>query len=103
MERYKVLEGLPPYGDLPQPFSETGMGTHREGLVVQFSPDAAPVWVGNFQRGMGSLEGVFNHPNQALLFAVAGGQAYVIEVNSRELRQSFGGMLETVFEIPKQE
>jgi hypothetical protein len=103
MERYKILEGLPPYGDVPQQFSATGMGTYREGFVVQFSPNTTPVWVGNFQRGMGSLEGVFNHPNQELLVVVAAGQAYVIEVHNRELRQTFGGMLETVFEIPEQE
>ena len=103
MERYRILEGLPPYGDLPQQFSATGMGKHREGLVVQVFPTTAAGWVGNFQRGMGSLEGVFMHPNEVLLIVVAGGEGYVVEVDSQKLIQSFGGMLETVFEIPQQE
>jgi hypothetical protein len=101
--RHKILEGLPPYGELPQQFSATGLGTHREGLVVQFVPVSGGPWVGNFQRGMGSLEGIFDHPNPTLLVVVAGGQGYVIEVTARQVKQTFGGMLETAFEIPKQE
>jgi hypothetical protein len=51
---------------------------------------------------MGSLEGVFDHPNRALVVVVAGGQGYIVEIDSRQLRQIFGGMLEAVFEIPEQ-
>ena len=101
--RHKILEGLPSYGELPQQFSATGLGKHREGLVVQFVPKSGDPWVGNFQRGMGSLEKVFDHPNPTLLVVVAGGQGYVIEVTARGVSQTFGGMLETAFEIPEQQ
>jgi hypothetical protein len=99
MIKHNILEGLHPYGDLPRQFSATGLGTHREGFVVQFCPKTVEEWVGNFQRGMGSLEGVYEHPDQTVLAVVAGGQGYVVDVGTRSLKRTFGGMLETVFEV----
>ena len=59
---WEVLEGLPVYGPMAVPFSATGQGTHREGLVVRFSP-VTGTWVGNFQRGLTSLDDVCAHPD----------------------------------------
>jgi hypothetical protein len=95
MITHNTLEGLPPYGDLPQQFSATGLGMHREGYVVQFRPETLDEWVGNFQRGLGSLEGVYEHPDPSLLVVVAGGQGYVLDLGTRSLKQTFGGMLNT--------
>jgi hypothetical protein len=48
---FEILAGLPTSGDWPEQFSATGMGAHREGLVVKFYPYSQSAWVGNFQRG----------------------------------------------------
>ena len=71
--RYDVLPGLPPYGPLPELFSETGSDTHREGFVVKFFPDASEAWVGNFQPGITSFRGAFPHPDKRHVVVVAGG------------------------------
>jgi len=43
---WEVLEGLPVYGAPAVSFSATGLGTHREGLVVKFKAYAGD-WIGN--------------------------------------------------------
>jgi len=52
MDCFRMLPGLPATGPWPEQFSANGRGTHREGFVVEFLPEMAPAWVGNFQRGL---------------------------------------------------
>jgi hypothetical protein len=58
------------------PFSLSGQGLHREGLVVSFAAPSG-TWVGNFQRGDASLDEVLAHPDGQHVVVVAGGNAYV--------------------------
>ena len=44
---WDILDGLPTSGPSAVPFSSTGQGEHREGLVVRFSLPSE-TWVGNF-------------------------------------------------------
>ena len=54
-EKFKILAGLPAYGELPEQFGANG--THSEGFVVQFFPSGNRAsWVGNFQRGVNSFD-----------------------------------------------
>ncbi len=98
MKRFQILSGLPAYGELPEQFSSTGMGTHSEGMVVEFFPnETSSSWIGNFQRGLTSLDKVLAHPNGSSAIVIAGGECYIIEIENRKLKESFGGMYETVF------
>jgi hypothetical protein len=97
--RWRVLDGLPPYGPPAEPFSTTGQGLHREGLVVEFTTSDARSWVGNFQRGMTNLDVVVSSPTGATAIVVAGGQAYVVDPESRTCVRTFGGQIEHVFEF----
>ena len=90
--QWEILDGLPVYGPMAEPFSATGQGTHREGLVVRFSPPGGS-WVGNFQRGLSSLDHVFDHPNGRHVVVVAGGTAYVVDAPSHHLVEHFGGQI----------
>ena len=99
--RFEVLAGLPPYGPLPLQFSATGQGTHREGYVVRFRPESSESWVGNFQPGVGTLEGVFQHPDGTHLFVIAAGAAYVIDPDTRVLSSHFGFNLCEAIEVPE--
>lgn len=102
VEKFKILAGLPVYGELPEQFSATGMGTHREGLAVQFFPsENRASWVGNFQRGLTSLNEAFEHPDGSSVIVIAGGECYIVDVENRNLKDNFGGMFETVFYIPE--
>jgi hypothetical protein len=86
-----VLDGLPPYGLSAVPFSATGLGTHAEGLVVEFSTNEGTHSIGNFVRGLTSLNLLKEHPNGTHVVIIAGGQGYVIEPNSMRLVETFGG------------
>lgn len=81
--RFDILPGLPPYGPLPELFSETGSDTNREGFVVKFFPDASEAWVGNFQPGITSFSGAFPHPDKRHVVVVAGGTAHVVDPEAR--------------------
>lgn len=97
--RWEVLDGLPAYGPMAVPFSATGQGTHREGLVVRLLPPTGS-WVGNFQRGHSSLDEVFGHPDGQHVVVVAGGTAYVVDAESHRLVATFGAQIEQILLVP---
>ena len=102
VEKFKILAGLPVYGDSPEQFSATGMGTHSEGFVVQFFPSGNNTsWVGNFQRGVNSFDEVLEHPDGSSVIVVAGGECYIVDVENRKLKDNFGAMFETVIRVPE--
>ena len=96
MSSFHVLPGLPPYGPLalPVPFSATGMGTHKEGFVVEFLPGESASWVGNFQRGLSKFDLVVNEPGSNRLIVVAGGEAYLVDPLTRRCERTFGGAIQ---------
>jgi hypothetical protein len=98
---FEILPGLPPYGDLPEPFSSTGHGSHREGYVVRFNPEAAAPWVGNFQPGHTSFYDVLPHPSGREFMVVAGGQGYVVDPNDRSKKVFVGGWIEIALLLPQ--
>jgi len=98
---FEILPGLPGTGPLPEQYSATGRGAHREGFVVRFSPREGAPWVGNFQLGLGGCNGVFAHPNGSDLVIIAAGQGYVLDPESRTLSGHFGADISTVIEVPE--
>lgn len=102
VEKFKILTGLPGYGELPEQFSTDGMGTYREGFVVEFLPSKNHAsWVGNFQRGANSFDKVLEHPDGSFIIVVAGGECYIVDVENRKLKDNFGVMFETVICVPE--
>jgi hypothetical protein len=105
MLKFKILKYLPPYGPLPEQFTN-GPRMYREGFTVEFYPENGEKWVGNFQLGLGGISqggygvnDVFKHPNGRNLIVVAGGQAYIVDPETRELMDTFGGQIEYVAEV----
>jgi len=96
---WEILDGLPVYGPMAEPFSATGQGAHREGLVVRFSPGTGS-WVGNFQRGVTSLDEVFAHPDGRHIVVVAGGTAYIVDAEGHSLVAHFGEQIEHIVIVP---
>ena len=99
MERHRVLPGLPATGPWPEQFTATGTGAHREGFVVEFSPDKRSTWIGNFQRGVTSYNAVLPHFDGRTLTVIAGGQAYVIDPEDRRLLATFGGDIDVALAV----
>jgi hypothetical protein len=93
---FRVLPGLPATGPLPEQFSATGQGKHREGFVVEFETSGGVPWVGNFQPGLVRHSQVVMHPDGERVLVIAGGTAYVINPATRELIATFGAQIEMV-------
>jgi hypothetical protein len=98
---FEVLSGLPGYGPLPEQFSATDQGMHREGYVVRFRPSGAEEWVGNFQPSLTSYSKVHLHPDGQHIIVAAGGEGYVIDPKSRRLVTTFSGSIQISYEILK--
>ena len=98
--RYEILSGLPTTGPMPEQFSATGMGKHREGFVVRFHRSTEDSWVGNFQGGLGECEGVCSEPGSGHLIVISAGQAYVVDPEARALVRTFGGGICHVISVP---
>src|ERR1044072_8062729 len=101
IEKFKILAGLPAYGEIPEQCSATGMGSHSEGFVVEFYPSNNSAWVGNFQLGLMSYCDVVAHPDGCSAIVIAGGEAYVVNIQNRKLIGTFGAMIDTVIPIPE--
>ena len=82
-------------------FSIHGDREHREGLVVRFYPKASESWVGNFfgDRGI-ACNAVLDHPNGTDVIVVSGGEASVIDLENRSVRDSLGWSIEEVISVP---
>lgn len=77
------------------------MGMHREGFVVQFFLSDNRSWVGNFQRGLNFFDEALEHPDGSSVIVVAGGECYIVDVENRKLKETFGGMVETLIRVPE--
>lgn len=78
----ETLDGLPGTGRPPYHFHRVGQHTHSEGLVVLVTCHGAPNWIGNFQRGDGGLNAIYETPSPDHLCVVAGGTGYWVPVRA---------------------
>jgi hypothetical protein len=97
--KFEILMGLPTYGNWPEWFPADAVG--RVGLVVRFSPENHPEWVGNFRGGLSSYENVSDHPNGRDVVVISYGAVYIIDPNTRKLTNSFGGQIEYFIRVPE--
>jgi hypothetical protein len=79
-----ILGGLPGGGRPPFQFHRPGQPTHGEGVVVRVAPHDSSAWMGNFQRGDGALDGIYEAPSPDRLCVVAGGTGYWVAVRAPE-------------------
>ena len=86
--RFEVLAGLSAYGPPAASFTENGPREWREGLVVRFYPTDSEPWIGNFPGGMTKCNSVLDHPNRRDVVIVASGEAFIVDPQTRNLRDS---------------
>ena len=87
MSSFRVLPGLPPYGEAAMPFPPDWGHGAREGLVVEFTTDAGERWVGNFRPGLDGIDGVRLHPDGHNVIVVSAGAAWFVDPNRREVSE----------------
>jgi len=95
MASFQVLLGLPPYGPMAKPFPTSGYGAFRQGLVVQFESETIGTWVGNFQAGLTTFSGAYEHPDARRVVVVAGGAVYTVDPDTQATDES-GGTVSSV-------
>ena len=97
---FEPLPGLPGTGPVPEQFSASGKGTFREGFVVRFDPDVGEPWIGNFQPGdRRRTNRALCHPDGRHVVVVAGGQAYVVDPDSRDSEALPGSWIVEIYEL----
>lgn len=87
----RILTSLPTSGPWHVNFPDSGHGSHREGLAVEFDPGSGGEnWVGNFQRGVTRFDKVIGNfaPNRQLV--IAGGAVYVVDQVNRVQLEEIG-------------
>jgi len=90
MASFKVLPGSPPCGAMAKPFPSSGYSAFREGFVVQFESEKIGTWVGNFQPGLTTFSGVYQHPDGVHVIVVSGGAVYIVNPNTQTTEESDG-------------
>src|SRR5215471_9829208 len=87
--RFEVLPGLPTDGPMAVSFSERatrGEVEFREGVIVRFFPKNSDPWVGNFLGSETKCTSVLDHPNGIDVIVVAKGDACVVDLERRAIR-----------------
>jgi hypothetical protein len=82
-------------------FSATGHAKYSEGFVVEFQPASGDPWVANFAKGLTNFSKAMLHPNGQAVVVVSGGQGYVVDPNTRQLAEMFGGWFVDALEMPE--
>jgi hypothetical protein len=103
MARFKILPGLPGTGPRPIPIPAKSRAEHSEGLVVQFFPETAPAWVGNFAAGLlvGRPDGVFECHDGRRVLVVSGGDAWVVDPEDPNSPEQIDNWTTQVIDVPE--
>lgn len=88
--RYEILAGLPSYGPMYIPVSDTGEPFFSEGFVVRFYKKDDTDWVANFEPGWTDMSLVADFPDANRIVVVAKGQGYVMLPEEHKPVDTFG-------------
>ncbi|RZK00849.1 MAG: hypothetical protein EOO43_25020 [Flavobacterium sp.] len=88
-EKFRILKGLPPYGEMYVSFPQNGYSEYSEGLVVEFLKNNESKWVGNFETGYSNLKFASQLNNDDILI-IAKGICYIIDSENPRSVIEFG-------------
>ncbi|MEL6458887.1 MAG: hypothetical protein AAFQ91_11635 [Cyanobacteria bacterium J06621_15] len=81
-------------------FKVTNEQISKTGLIVEIISNTGSKYVGNFESGYSQFSGVYQHPNKNDLIVVSRGQGYIVNSQSKQLLNTFGGKIINVIYIP---
>jgi hypothetical protein len=79
MTNFRILPGLPPYGEMPRAFPAEWGRLGREGLVVAFQQRSGRSWMGNFAPGICGVTAVHVHPDGHRVLVIHAGDGWVVD------------------------
>jgi len=89
-KRYEILEGLPAYGPMYVPVSESGEQFFYEGFVVRFYKSDGKQWVANFRPGWSQCNLVVDYADSNRVIVIAKGQGYLMKPDNEIPIDTFG-------------
>lgn len=99
IKKYKILDGLPPYGKMYIPISRNNKPFYNEGLAVQFFKSDGSDWFANFDTGNSELSEVIELNDSPYLLVIAKGICYFInpdEIIPVEVFGNYEKLLRTI-------
>jgi hypothetical protein len=98
-KRYEILAGLPAYGPMYTPVTESGEGFYSQGLAVRFHRADSTSWVANFQPGWTEFNEVQELSDSAHLLVIAGGTCYIMSPEESMPISVFGAAVAGIFRL----
>jgi hypothetical protein len=96
------LKGLPAYGPMYIPFAPEGVSHFSEGFVLKINIDENNYWVANFRNGYGKLKFAKLYEETNLLFAIAQGSIYEVDIEEKRLKNIYSSSAEEYIEYNNQ-
>jgi hypothetical protein len=93
MTDYRLLPGLPAYGEIPRSFPASWGRLGSEGVAVAFEPRSGGAWTGNFAPGMGGVSDVQPHPDRRRVLVFAAGDAWEVDAETRSAELVLEGVM----------
>ncbi len=100
LENFRILLDIPLHF-YPERFYVTDRKTNQEGLVVEIFSDLGEEWIGCFEPGKSEFCGVYQHPNRIDLIIISGGQGYIINPETHQLKETVDGEIIEAIELPE--
>ncbi|GAB3634729.1 hypothetical protein GCM10027422_03190 [Hymenobacter arcticus] len=98
-KRYEILAGLPAYGPMYIPVTESGEEFYSQGFAVRFYKADGTNWVANFQPGWTSFSDIQKLENSANVVVVAGGTCYLMNPEETRPITVFRGDVAGIFRL----
>ena len=97
-ETFKILKGLPAYGEMYTSIPENGYSEFSEGLAIRFIKKDNTEWIGNFETGSSSLKFATKLKNSESILIIACGNCYIMNSEETKPKVEFGHDYKYVFE-----
>jgi hypothetical protein len=97
-KRYEILPGLPTYGPMYIPVTETGEPFYAEGYAVRFYKSDGTDWVANFQPGWTNLKCVIEFEHSSPILVIAYGTCYLMHPDNQKPISVFGVGFSHIFQ-----
>lgn len=98
LRNFKVLSNTL---NSPKFFSDNASSKSNpdSGLTGEVYQENGASWQAQFKPGNSKFSDVYQHPNREKLMVISGGQGYVIEPETQQTTETFGGEITHVIEI----
>ena len=97
-ETFKILKGLPAYGEMYISIPENGYSEFSEGMAIKFIKKDNTEWIGNFATGSSSLKFATRLNDSENILIIACGNCYLMNSEETQPKVEFGHDYKYIFE-----